>query len=374
MKLQSWIITGTLVLMATVYGCSREDSYKNPPRPVRVQVVEEYSGSTGVRYSANVTPYQQVNLSFKVSGYIREIVQVRGSDGRMRDLQEGDPVTAGMVLARVTETEYIEKVKIAEAQLAQAQAALEKATDDFNRAKNLYATKSITQPDYDSARKEFESSQAAVAGAAAQLQDAKLNLNYCALTAPTSGILLQRNIEVGALVAPGSVGFVMADVTSVKVVFGVPDMMLEHVELGSQLGIRTESIPGIEFQGRITAISPAATSYSRVFNVEVTVPNSKNLLKVGMIASLEVPNATLSKSPVVVQLTAIVRSKNNPAGYAVFVVETAGDKETARFRDVKLAEVYGSTIAVTEGLNVGDKVVISGGTLITDGEQVRIIP
>jgi RND family efflux transporter MFP subunit len=263
---------------------------------------------------------------------------------------------------------------MAEAQLAQAKAALQKATDDFNRAKILYSTKSITQPDYDTARKEFEVSEASVAGATAQLEDAKLNLEYCALTAPAKGVLLQRNIEVGTLVRPDTVGFVMADVTSVKVVFGVPDVILGNVLLGSPVGIRTESIPKALFQGKVTAISPAASSTSRVFNVEITVPNPDNLLKIGMIASLEVPGSRASRAGTVVLLSSIVRSKNDSTGFAVFVVDESGGKQVAHLRDVKLAEVYGNTISVTEGLKAGEKVIVSGATLVVEGEQVRIIP
>ncbi len=373
MKATPRLAIGLLACVTVLGGCGREEPYEKPLRPVRVRGVERYSGNVGVRYSATINPYTQVNLAFKVDGYIREILQLRGADGRMRDLQEGDAIAKGTVLARVNETNYVEKVNQAKAQLAGAMASLQKGTDDFDRASKLFATKSITAPDYDTARKEFKEAQASVAGARAQLAEAKLNLHYCALTAPMDGVVLQRKIEVGALVGPGSVGFVLADLSSIKVVFGVPDVMLANLHLGSPLTVTTKSIR-TAFKGRITAISPAANVQTRVFNIEITVPNPQNQLKVGMIASLQVPDGRVSQPVSVVPLSAIVRSPSDPAGYAVFVVEEQGGTAVARVRNVTLGEVYGNTIAVAEGVQVGERVIVTGAKLVRDGEHVRVIP
>jgi multidrug efflux system membrane fusion protein len=76
----------------------------------------------------------------------------------------------------------------------------------------------------------------------------------------------------------------------------------------------------------------------------------------------------------VVPLSAIVRSKNDPKGYAVFVAEGKGDAPKARLQDVKVGPIHGDTIAVTDGIKSGDRVVVYGATLIHDGATVRIIP
>jgi multidrug efflux system membrane fusion protein len=367
-------IAALLIFTITLVSCGRDDAFDRPPIPVSVQPVKEHSGASGVRYSASIVPHIQVNLAFKVSGYIREILQVQGADGRMRYVQEGDIVSAGEVLAWVTETDYIDKVKQAKAQLAEALASLQKGTDAFNRAKFLYSTQSITQPDYDTARKEYEVSLAQVAGARAQLDTAELNLKYCSLTAPMDGVLIKRNIEVGSLVEQSFVGFVLADMSSVKVVFGVPDVMLKNVKLGNKLAITTESIRNTVFHGIITAISPAANPQSRIFNVEVTVQNPQNLLKINMIASLVLADKTLTQSSMVVPLSAIVASKEDPNGYAVFVAEEEKGRLVARVRNVQLGEVYGDMVGVTEGIKVGEKVIVIGATRVVDGEPVKIIP
>src|SRR5437899_1632457 len=85
---------------------------------------------------------------------------------------------------------------------------------------------------------------------------------------------LERAIEVGALANTGTVAFVVADVDTVKAAFGVPDVVLPRIHLGAPLTITTEAYPGEKFEGRISLIAPSADPHSRVFEVDVTIPNT----------------------------------------------------------------------------------------------------
>ena len=363
------------MLTITVGGCDRhKESYEITPTPVRVQPVGLSTMSNGTRYSATITPYEQVDLQFKVGGYIREILQTRGVDGSPRAIQQGDTVTKGMVLARVREDDYVERVKHAKAQLTRAEVSMQKAQLDWDRASHLFSTQSLTKPDYDSAKAQLDSAQASVAGVHSQLKEAQLSLKDSILTAPMDGVLLQRKIEVGTLANPGTVAFVLGNLSVVKVIFGVPDSLLPQLKIGAPLTITTESLHGTEFAGQVSAISPAADTRSRVFNVEVTVPNPKHALKAGMIASLEV-NAIKPQEPVaVVPISAIMRARTQSDQYAVFVVEEQTDKQIARSRIVKLGETLGNTIVVREGISVGEYVITTGATLALDGQAVQVIP
>jgi multidrug efflux system membrane fusion protein len=290
-------------------------------------------------------------------------------------VQSGDPVDVGTVLARVKEEPYTDQVKGARSQLDQAKAALAKAENDFRRATALFKEQSMTAPEFDTDKKEFQSAQAAVAGAKAQLDNAELDLKYVKLTSPLKGLILQRNVEVGALAAPGTVGFVLADVSSVKAVFGVPAAVLGDVKQGSRMAITTESEPGRRFDGTVTSVAASADSSTRVFNVEVTVSNGDGSLKPGMVASLAVARSGKAEAvAAAVPLSAIVRSKNDPEGYAVFVADGGGEEPTVRLTDVKVGHIQGDTIVITGGVKTGERVVVYGATLIHDGAKVRIIP
>jgi RND family efflux transporter MFP subunit len=336
--------------------------------------VEARTTGGAVTYSANIEPAKSVNVAFKVGGYIAKIRQAEGADGRKRDIQAGDPVTQGEILAEVDPEQYSDQVKEARAQLAAAEAAQKKADADFKRATALFKSASMTAPEYDTYRKEYESARASVAGAGAQLDDAEDNLGYTRLKTPLTGVVLQRNVEVGTLVSPQTVGFVVADASSVKAVFGVPDVALTDVKAGDPIPVTNASLPGRRFDGTVTEIAPAADSATRVFDVEVTLPNADGLLRVGMVVSLALQAAPPAGPTIQVPLTAVVRGTSGADAYAVYLVETKGQADVVRLTEVELGEVTGSEIAVTGGLTAGDRVVVTGATLVRDGQTARIIP
>ncbi len=423
------VLGGTVFVLALLVACQSKQIQK-PPVPVKVATVELHAGNSGARYSATIIPRTQVELAFKVDGYVEALQKVRGVDGQMRDLQEGDPIVAGAVLARVRQSDYQVKVKEAEsqasearsaidsskaqyqealsaigsskAQLADAEAAYEKTKLDFDRAQNLFASQSLTKANYDAAKAQFEQATAKVAaarlqvamvqaradsaksqievikarstGAQAVVREKTIPLQDTALKAPLNGFVLQKSVERGTLVSPGKTGFLVADTSSVKAAFGVADIAVPEMKLGSKLSVKTETLPGIEFEGEITSVFPAADPKSRVFNVEVTIPNPKGLLRPGMIVSLRVGRSEPAQAQPVVPLNAIVKSTTDQNGYAVCLLVEQSGRQIARVRDVKLGETYGNTIAVTEGVKQGDRVITTGVTLVRDGDPVKLIP
>src|SRR6185369_7367185 len=206
--------------------------------------------------------------------------------------------------------------------------------------------------------------------AQAVVQETTIPLEDTALRAPLNGVVLKKSVERGTLVSPGTTGFVVADTSSVKAVFGVADVAMPEMNLGRTLEVETESMPGKEFRGQITSVFPAADPKSRVFNVEVTIPNPGFLLRPNMIVSLSVGTRQAVSAQPVAPLNAVTKAKSHPGGYAVFVVVEEGGRLVARLRDVKLGEAYGNTVAVTEGLKQGDRAITTRNALVIDGDQV----
>jgi multidrug efflux system membrane fusion protein len=364
-----------LLLAVLLMGCGPAEKYEPPPIPVSVSPAEAYQGTGEIRYSANIQPYARVELAFKSGGYLTQILQVRGIDGKMRNVHEGDYVKRGAVLARVRQSDYEAKLAQAAGQNAAARAALEKAQLDLVRARNLYAANSMTKSDYDKAIAQYGEALGSVGATGGQVKEARIALQDTKLRAPIAALVLKRKVEVGDLVNAGTVGFTVANTEEVKVIFGISDLMLKHLKLGDQLAVTTEALRGRVFRGLVTAISPSADPKSRVFDVEITIPNPDQALKVGMIAALAVATGQAPTEMTVVPLTAVVRSPTNPGGYALFVVEEKGGKQIARMRDnIELGEVYGNMITITKGVKVGEAVIVTGATLVTDGQRVRIVP
>jgi multidrug efflux system membrane fusion protein len=368
-----WLATLGSVLMLGATACKRENAAETLPLPVHTALVQPIAVGNGAKYSASIVPYAQVTLSFQSGGYVDRIRQVKSPSGGMRNIDQGDWVQKGTVLAVVRQQDYQDKVQQAKAQLARSQAELEKAKLSFDRVSALYASQSATKPDYDSAQAQLASTTASVSGAQAQLSEANVALGYCSLQAPFNGWVVSRNVDLGTLVGPATNGFTLADTHSVKAVFGVPDTSMSRVRLGQRLAITTDAFPQ-PFAGRVSAISPAADPKSRVFSVEVTIPNPHDRLKSGMIASLGLDGSQLPQSVLAVPLAAVIRDPQRVSGFAVMIAEGGGDSETARLRAVELGDIYGNMIAAKGGLTAGDSVITTGVGLIKNGDKVRIIP
>ena len=342
----------------------------NSPTPVHVLDVALYSSSEDLRYSASVLPFAEAVLSFKSAGYVTEIKQVAGADGRRRNIGSGDYVTRGAILAEIRHQDLKNQLDQATATLSAAQAQHVEATKDYERAKTLYASESLTKPDFDRAQAKFDSTLAAVDQANANLHQAQLALRDADLAAPFSGYILARNIELGNLAAPGNPAFAIADTSAVKISFGVPDYALRRLRLGQQFSIHLQDDPK-EYNGRVTSIAASADEKNRVFAVEVTVPNPKASLKPGMIASLSLTG--VQKAPVpAVPLGAVVADPGSAGHYAVFVASEQAGKWVAHLRKVALGETHESDVAV-DGVNPGEKVVV-GTAGLKDGDSIQVLP
>jgi len=263
------------------------------------------------------------------------------------------------------------QVAQAQAQLDQAAAQHAQADQDFGRAKVLFSTQSLTKPDYDQSQQKFNSTQAVVDNAKAALRQTELTLEDADLKAPFSGFLLNRYIEMGTLVSPSSPAFTIADISSAKATFGVPDYALSRVHLGQQLNIALQDdvTPLI---GYVTSIAPSADTKNRVFTIEVTVANRGAHLKPGMIASLTLGETSRPSLPSV-PLSAIVPCPSKPGCFAVMVAQERAGKWTASLREVQLGATNESSIAV-EGVQLGEKVVAVGAQLLKDGDPIEVIP
>jgi RND family efflux transporter MFP subunit len=403
MNAKQQLIVAPLLACALLSSCTKSvKTDVKSPTPVKVETVQSYSPSAGARYSASIIPGSQVALAFSVGGYADRVLQVKGADGRLRNIQQGDCVARGQALAGVRLKDYAVRVDQASGQLEQARASLvtsarqvtevevaaEKARLDFDRAQALYSSQSMTKSEYDAAKSQHDLYQAKIETAKSQLAFIKAQITAAEaaqtaatisrddtlLKSPLDGLILQRDVEVGELVAPGKPVFILADTAVVKAEFGVPDLEVQTLKTGSALTVELDALPGREFTGQITSISPSADQKTRLFSVEVSIRNPDRSLKVGMIASLTLAASSRGETVAVVPLNAIVRSKDRPDQYSVFVVDASSGKERVRLQEVTLGDAYGNRVAVKSGLKVGEIVITSGGSRLFTGEDIQIIP
>src|SRR5215813_11528049 len=134
---------------AGLLGCSQSHAPTPPPVPVKVVTVEAGAGSAATRYSAAVLPAVQVDVAFKVTGYVETLAQVKGADGVLRPIQEGDVVAKGALLARIRSEDYAQRVASAMASRADARAAEVVAEADHKRTAFLAEQHAVSGSELD---------------------------------------------------------------------------------------------------------------------------------------------------------------------------------------------------------------------------------
>ena len=399
--LQAALVLVALAAIQT-WGCvGRADTDARTPKAVRLVAVEASTGAESTTYSAIIAPNAQVDLAFRVSGYVVDIRRTKGADGRTRALEPGAAVTTGLVLARVRTTDYqavVDKaqgsrnessasVTAAEAGLAEAQAAFTQAESDFGRIATLWQQESVTKPVYDGSKAKLDASRARVDAAtasvaaakqrattaAAQLREAQIALGDTELHAPFDAVLVERHVEIGTLVSPGMPAFTVADLHLVKARFSVPDSALHMFRAGQPLPLNVEAYSTEPFQGHVLSVAPAADPKARSFEITVAIDNPTMKLRSGMIASIRVADDVADRNLVRIPIDALVHDPTRDQ-YLVYIVEPKdGGVATVKAVDVRPGALVGNQVSILGGLTAAQRIVASGANLLRPGDVVKEI-
>ena len=392
-------LLGTSVLVST--GCNTGPVAAKgggTPTAVRLVTVQLANHAEPAKYSAIIAPNAQVDLAFRVSGYVVHLHQINGADGRIRPLEAGAPVKAGTMLARVRASDYeavVDKargvrdeaeagVRAAQAQVTEAQAGLEQAKLDFERVSKLWEQESTTKPVYDASKAandialaKVDAAKSALAAArqkpvsaSAQLREAEIALGDTELRAPFDGILLERRVDLGALVAPGTPAFTLADLRLVKALFNVPDSDLHNFRQSQSLDLTVDAFPGETFSGRILSLAAAADPRVRSFQIEVSIANQGLKLRSGMIATVRAGEAAGASQEVQIPVDALVHDPIN-GHYFVYGTEQKAGGLYAKEIFVRPGPLSGSYVKIVEGLKPGQKIVVSGASLLRAGDPIQ---
>ena len=265
--------------------------------------------------AGSVEPVLTVEVKSKASGEILDVL-----------VETGDVVTRGDLLVRVDQRIPRNALTQAEADLEVAQAQLANAEAQWRRAEALYQTQSITEQEFDDARLGQANANASLVRAERSLQDATIAFEDTEVRAPATGVILQRNVEVGTViqsatsnVSGGAVLLLMANLDTVRVRTLVDETDIGKIQPGLQVNIRVDAYPNQPFEGRVLKIEPQAVTEQNVtmFPVLIRIPNEDGLLRPGMNSEVEirigsrrgvlaVPNAALRTRSDVVSAAAVL--------------------------------------------------------------------
>jgi RND family efflux transporter MFP subunit len=284
----------------------------------------------------------------------RDVTVVSETTGRIRSVRVsiGDRVNVGTVLVNVDD-------ELKQAGLLSAQANYDKAKSDFDRNESLWKEKAITDTQFDGIRFTLKAAEAQMITARRQLKDTRV-------TSPIAGQVSARPAEVGLQLNPGTAVATIVDISTLKVRVNVAEADVFKMHVGDKVQITTDVYPGVKFQATINNIS-AKGDEAHTYPVEITLPNSsKYPLRAGMFARTAF--TTVKREEVVaIPREALVGSVKDAH---VYTVEN-GSK--AHLRNITVGNEANGKLAILQGLQAGETIVVNGQNNLKDGASVNVV-
>jgi RND family efflux transporter MFP subunit len=279
----------------------------------------------------------------------------------------GAHVRTGQLLAEVDTPELNQQIDQARADLANAEANARLAQTTAERYRDLIKTDSVARQDLDNANGTLEARQATVASARANLRRLEELSGFARIEAPFDGVITARNVDVGALIDPGSSArelFHIAATHRLRVFVNVPEAYSRAAQQGVEADLTLREFPDRHFTGTLTRTAEAIDVNTRTLLTEIDVDNPKGELLPGSycVAHLKLPTpATTLKLPV---NAFIFRSDG-------LQVATVGSDNRVALHPVTVGRDFGTSLEVLSGIGPGDSVVINPPDSLAAGTTVR---
>ena len=352
-------------------GCKKEPPPPPPPE-VQVMTVEQ----TRVPLYAEYTGQTRGSVELEVRARVEGILQ-------QQHYQDGSEVKRGDRLFTIDPATYEAASAQANSRLAEAQAALTRATNDVNRYRPLAQQRAIPQMTLDNAISAQEAAQAAVAAARADLQTARLNLGYTRISAEASGLAGKAEVLPGNFVGRGEPTLLtrISQLDPIHVRFAIPEQ--EFLRIQRELSGLTQAQRRARGQQAFEMFFSDGTQYPLkgdfVFGdrqidqstgallVEVRFPNPDKTVRPGQFARIRFLQGTLDSAIVVPQ-----RAVRELQG--TFRVATVDDSNRVFFRQVQSSATFGQGRVITGGLRPGERIIVEGLQRVRDSVKVTTRP
>jgi RND family efflux transporter MFP subunit len=354
-KIGALVVVGTLTLAA----CHNKEAAAPAPRPVVAVAVHADGLPLAASLPGEVQARYSTPLSFRIAGKIIE-----------RRVRLGDVVQNGQVVARLDPADAQKNAASAAAQLEAAQHRLVYAKQQLDRDRAQAHENLIAQTQLEQTEDAYASAAAQRDQAAQQAALAKDQLQYATLAADHAGVITAEQADTGQNVSAGQAVYSLAWSGDVDVVCDVPEGALASLRVGQAATVKLGALPGRTFDARVRELSPAADPQSRTYRAKLTLDHPGPDVRLGMTADIDFARDHASSQPASFTLpsTALFHDGTTPA---VWIVRAGSDQ--LELRRVQVAHYTERTIAVTQGLNEGERVVWQGVHTVTAGEKVRVV-
>ena len=304
-------------------------------------------------YAGDVQARHQTALAFRVGGQITE---------RLVDV--GQRVKVGQVLAKLDVKDAQLNLNAAKAQLDHAQSALQIAEKELKRHQALLPIHAVSRSQYDVAENQYKSALSTLKQAQSAYATSHNQASYNQLIANKSGVITERDIEVGQVVTAGQMAYKLAIDGDREVVIGVPEQAIDQIQVGQSAWVTLWSKPQDQFAGYVREISPAA-DHSRTFSVKVALKEGQSAIQLGQSARVFFSDQV--QQQLNVPLSSVSATENQAY---VWVVKP---DQTLKKVHVEVGAFGRESAPILSGLKATDWVVMGGVHLLRDKQKIQPI-
>jgi RND family efflux transporter MFP subunit len=323
--------------------------------PVRVMEAIPAEVKGYIRSSATVQAWQESMISSEISGRVKSV-----------EAKVGDILTSGSIILRIDDELLKYRLDDTKGRLLQLEANHLTSKSDLKRKENLYKNKIIPEFDLETARAREKGDEGLLLSARASFDIARRNLRETNIKSPIDGILAERYVDLGTNVLVGQKVASVVQINKVKISIGVTDIERSKINVDQEVELTTGSYPGTVFKGKVHSIGLKADEASLTYPVEIVVLNNngKNL-NPGIFVNVSI---LVSKISGIISIPQSIL-ESTEAGDFVWTVE----ENKALKKSVVIGAFSGSSVAVKEGLNTGDQIVVLGHENLIPNCDVNII-
>ncbi len=337
--------------------------------PVQLAEVERGSIEKTIQFFGNVVADQEIKVYSTVPNKIT---------GIMVDVNQ--TVAVGDLLAEIDTEKITQAVTQAEAGLESAQAQYKTTEAEWQRIKKLYDDNAISQSQLEAVKAQRDAASSGVKQVRAALSTARSQLSDTRITAPISGIISERNFEVGDMATPQIPLFTVVHMNPVLVQVNVIERNMNIIKPGQTAWVSVAAYPDTMFQGLIRQVNPTLNPMTRTAQAEIEIPNPDLLLRSGMFADVNVVIQEKKDVPLVPKYAIIEKTSLNyedgqlttnkvKINRHVFVVNDS----VAVKQEITIGIEDRTRAEILSGLVGGENIVVLGQYNLMDSTQVEII-
>lgn len=358
MKKYKYLLILTIATLV-ITSCGKEKKKvvedNSPAIKVKTQKVQLNTNTQFLSVSGKIQATNSADVSTRMMGYVKKV-----------HVNVGDKVKKGQLLVSINNTDLQAKKAQVNAGITEAKTAFNNVRKNYNRYKNLYDSKSISQKEMDDMTANYQMAKARLEAANQMKNEINAQFAYSNITAPFSGIITSKNIETGDMANPGMPLISIETPKEFEVIAMVPETEISKIKKGTLVNVLVKSLDKI-LKGKVSEVSTSAKNTGGQYLVKINLEKTNTAILSGMFATVQFPIERKNKSEMIlIPIEALVKNGQLSGVY------TVSESNTALLRWLRLGRTYGNQVEVLSGLKSGETYIISAEGKLYNGVEISI--